>query len=121
MKTNRIIYSLFFGAYSALIVGCATPGAEKEQVQESFVALNGNVPDSAILSEISDMKAGEKMAFGEKVFIVGKDYAAASGLRCKSVVITGTNQNEHVTATDRLVCEQDNKWFFSTNVFLTDL
>lgn len=121
MKTNRIIYMLFLGAYLALSIGCTSLGAEKKLIQEDIAVLNGDVPDSAILSEISNMKAGEKRLLGEMTFMVGKDYAAASGVRCKPVVITETMHDDSAIATNRLACKFNNKWLFSKNVFLTDL
>jgi hypothetical protein len=118
-KTELIILTTL----SVLVGGCAASvdpvSAEIETPPPSEVVdYTNNTVESAILSRISYLAPGVESTAGDVSFIAGETFASASGLRCRPVTITESSPAG--TTRGRVVCNNNQSWFFSRDIFLTD-
>jgi hypothetical protein len=118
-KTELIILAVF----SMLVGGCAASvdpvSAKVETPPQSEVVYYANDPvESAILSRISTLAPGVESTAGDVSFIAGEAFASASGLRCRPVTITESSSTG--TTRGRIVCKNNQSWFFSRDIFLMD-
>ncbi len=110
-------------AFSMLVGGCAAsvdPVSVKiETPPPSEVVVHANNPvESAILSRISTLGPGIESTAGAVSFIAGEAFASASGLRCRPVTITVNSLAG--TTRGRIVCKDNQSWFFSKDIFVFD-
>ena len=121
MKFNR--KSHFFPLVVCMllaITGCATsPGyssTEKEEMQGVSAVTKSS--ESAILPEVSNMNIGEKVSINNITFVAGETYTAASGRHCRIVAISKDVSAGISRTRERVVCKNDQGWFFPKDVFL---
>jgi hypothetical protein len=123
MASIRKIELIILTAFSLLVGGCAASvepvSAKIETPPPSEVVNHANNPvESAILSRISTLGPGIESTAGDVSFIAGEAFASASGLRCRPVTITESSPTG--TARERIVCKNNQSWFFSRDIFLMD-
>jgi hypothetical protein len=117
------IYLVFFAVFSILVSGCAASvGAESAKIEtpppSEVVDHANNLVESAILSKISTLGPGVESTAGDVSFIAGETFASASGLRCRPVTITESSPTGK--SRGRIVCKNDQSWFFSRDIYLKD-
>jgi hypothetical protein len=123
MASIRKIELIILATFSMLVGGCAASvdpvSAEIETPPPSEVVdYTNNTVESAILSRISYLAPGVESTAGDVSFIAGEAFASASGLRCRPVTITESSPTG--TARERIVCINNQNWFFSRDIFLMD-
>jgi hypothetical protein len=123
MAPIRKIELIILATFSMLVGGCAASvdpvSAEIETPPPSEVVdYTNNTVESAILSRISYLAPGVESTAGDVSFIAGETFASASGLRCRPITITESSSTG--TARERIVCNNNQSWFFSRDIFLTD-
>ena len=123
MASIRKIELIVLATLSVLVGGCAASvdpvSAKIETPQPSEVVYYANNPvESAILSKIPTLGSGVESMAGDVSFIAGEAFASASGLRCRPVTITESSPTG--TARGRIVCKNNQRWFFSKDIFLMD-
>ena len=114
---------IVLATFSMLVGGCAASVdpvlAKVETPPPSEVVDYANNPvESAILSIISTLGAGVESTAGDVSFIAGESFASASGLRCRPVTITESSPTG--TTLGRIVCKNNQSWFFPKDIFLMD-
>ena len=124
MASIRKIALIILTTSSMLVGGCAASvdpvSAEIETPPPSEVVYYANNPvESAILSRIPTLGAGLESMAGDVSFIAGETFASASGLRCRPVTITESSPSG--TSRGRIVCKNNQRWFFSRDIFLMDV
>ena len=123
MASIRKFELIVLATVSMLVGGCAASvnavSAEKETPPPSEVVDQVNNPvESAILSVISTLGPGIEGRAGGVSFIAGDTFASASGLYCRPVTITESSDNG--TTRGRIVCKNNQSWFFSRDIFLME-
>jgi hypothetical protein len=123
MAPIRRIELIILATFSMLVGGCVASvdpvSAEIETPPPSEVVDYANNPvESAILSRISTLGSGVESTAGDVSFIAGEAFASASGLRCRPITITESSPTGR--ARERIVCNNNQSWFFSRDIFLTD-
>jgi hypothetical protein len=123
MASIRKIELIILATFSMLVGGCAASvdpvPAEIETPPPSEVVYYASNPvELAILSRIPTLGAGVESTAGDVSFIAGEAFASASGLRCRPVTITESSPTG--TTRGRIVCKNNQRWFFSRDIFLME-
>lgn len=120
MKISKKRLFVALVAYlSLVIVGCATVGEGQAMHSDVDVSGRAHSEESVILSKIAAMKAGEKTTVDGVTFVAGKTFSAASGHNCRSILIVKGLPVDG--ARERLACNSSGNWFFSKNIFMSEL